>query len=387
MFKRQTTGSVVCASCGYLVGVKDDRCYHCGRRNPGLWGFAPALRSLGQDLGFVPIVTGISHRGVRRQSGDVGREHRDVGVRLSRARQLRAVEPSARSGAAPVFALNRWWTLLSAAWLHGSLLHIVLNMYWVRQLGPAVAEFYGPGRMVIIYIAGGIVGFAASSAAGMFLWFMPPMLRGGILTVGASASIFGLLGALVYYGRRGGSSVVYTQAMSYAVMMFVFGLMLPGIDNYAHAGGFLGGWLAGRLLDPLHPERINHMLIAVVVAGTVAPVDPDLTAAAGGASALLMRKPSVLITGAGGEIGHGLIDRLAADGSRSIVTLDLAPLDPELAKKVQREVTGSILDHAAARAGPVGVRGRSRLSSRRAALDPFRVLAGDGARGQRRRAR
>ena len=87
----------------------------------------------------------------------------------------------------------------------------------------------------------------------------------GILTVGASASIFGLLGALVYYGRRGGSRLVYSQAMTYAVMMFVFGLMMHGIDNYAHAGGFLGGWLAGRVLDPLHPERINHMLIAVIL--------------------------------------------------------------------------------------------------------------------------
>lgn len=57
MFKRQTSGSVVCVSCGYLVGVNDDKCYHCGRRNPGLWGFAPALRSLGQDLGFVNFVT------------------------------------------------------------------------------------------------------------------------------------------------------------------------------------------------------------------------------------------------------------------------------------------------------------------------------------------
>jgi nucleoside-diphosphate-sugar epimerase len=60
----------------------------------------------------------------------------------------------------------------------------------------------------------------------------------------------------------------------------------------------------------------------------------------------MMRKSSVLITGAGGEIGHGLIGRLADDGSRSIVTVDLAPLDPELSKKVQREVTGSILDRA-----------------------------------------
>lgn len=59
-----------------------------------------------------------------------------------------------------------------------------------------------------------------------------------------------------------------------------------------------------------------------------------------------MRPPVVLVTGAGGEIGHGLIDRLAADGSRGIVSVDLAPLDPAIGRKVHREVTGSILDRA-----------------------------------------
>ena len=60
-----------------------------------------------------------------------------------------------------------------------------------------------------------------------------------------------------------------------------------------------------------------------------------------------MRKPVVLITGASGEIGHGLIERLADDSSRGIVTLDLAPLDAPLGRKVQREVVGSILDQPA----------------------------------------
>ena len=60
-----------------------------------------------------------------------------------------------------------------------------------------------------------------------------------------------------------------------------------------------------------------------------------------------MRKPVVLITGASGEIGHGLIERLAEDSSRGIVTLDLAPLEPALARNVQREVVGSILDQPA----------------------------------------
>jgi threonine 3-dehydrogenase len=57
-----------------------------------------------------------------------------------------------------------------------------------------------------------------------------------------------------------------------------------------------------------------------------------------------MRKPVVLITGAGGEIGHGLIERLSADQTRGIVTLDLNPLEPALAARVQREITGSVLD-------------------------------------------
>jgi len=59
-----------------------------------------------------------------------------------------------------------------------------------------------------------------------------------------------------------------------------------------------------------------------------------------------VRKPVVLITGAGGEIGHGLIDRLAERGDRAIVTIDISRLDESIARKVDREVTGSILDHA-----------------------------------------
>jgi rhomboid protease GluP len=170
------------------------------------------------------------------------------------------------SGALPVFAGGRWWTVLSAGWLHGGALHILFNMMWVRQLAPATAEMYGPGRMVIIYTLGGVAGFALSSFAGAYI---PPLLvlRGGQFTVGASASIFGLLGALVYYGRRSGSSAIGNQAFSYAMIMGLFGFLMPGIDNYAHAGGFAGGYLAGRLLDPLKPERIDHIAIAVLCLG------------------------------------------------------------------------------------------------------------------------
>lgn len=263
MFKRQTSGSVVCVSCGYLVGVKDDRCYHCGRRNPALFGFAPALRSLGHDLGFVPFVTGFCAvmYAITLMYGGI---HAGGSLFNFLSPNGASLLIFGASGAVPVFELHRWWTLLSANWLHGGLLHIAFNVMFIRQMAPDVGELYGPGRMVIIYIVGGVVGFAVSTLAGQYLSFLPPPLGNSGITLGASASGFALLGSLLYYGHRTGSRHVHSQVVSMALAMFVFGLVMPGIDNYAHAGGFLGGYLVGRLLDPLKPEQINHIVIALV---------------------------------------------------------------------------------------------------------------------------
>jgi rhomboid protease GluP len=89
------------------------------------------------------------------------------------------------------------------------------------------------------------------------------MLRGALDTVGASAPILGLLGALVAYGRLGGSPMVTSQAKSYALILFVFGLIFPGVDNYAHAGGFVGGYVMARLMNPFKAERLDHLLWAM----------------------------------------------------------------------------------------------------------------------------
>ena len=264
MFKRQRTGSVVCASCGSLVGVNDEQCYSCGRRNPGLWGYAPLLRRLGNDLGFVPmIVYGCGTMYViallvtMALGGNILGNGSPLGI-LAPAESVQIMFGA--SGAYPVFGLGMWWTILSAGWLHASILHIAMNMLWVRNLGPATADLYGGPRMIIIYTAGAAGGFLLSSVLGLY----PIPKFGAPLTVGASAPIFGLLGALMYYGRRSGSSLVHAEAKGYAVAFFVFGLIFPGVDNAAHAGGFIGGYLAGMLMDPLKPERVNHMIIAVI---------------------------------------------------------------------------------------------------------------------------
>ncbi|MSO45703.1 MAG: rhomboid family intramembrane serine protease, partial [Acidobacteria bacterium] len=189
MFQRQTSGSVVCPACGSLVGVGDEKCYSCGRVNPGLWGFAPLLRRLGTDLGFVPFVIGVSGTLYVLTLIASGPDLTVIGGAMS------ILQPSSRalllfgaSGAFPVFSLDAWWTLLSASWLHGNLLHIVFNMMWVRNLGPSTAEITGPARTVVIYVVSGACGFLLSSVAGEYV--SVPMLRGADFTVGASASIF-----------------------------------------------------------------------------------------------------------------------------------------------------------------------------------------------------
>lgn len=268
MLKRQTTGSVVCPNCGRLVGVLDDRCFVCGRWNPGLWGWGPSLSRLGGDLGFGKIVIGgcvglyllaimMNPGGIRTPSG-LGGLLGFLAPGTSENLLLGA------SGGYPIFAFGRWWTVLSAAWLHGSLLHILFNMMWIRQMVPAVASMFGVGRMVIIYTVSSIAGFALTSVIFVYFRFLPGPLSGAPITLGASAPLFGLFGALYLYGQRTGNRMVSGQMVQFLMIMLVFGLVVPGIDNWAHLGGFAGGYFAARVMNPLYPEKQHHLLLGLV---------------------------------------------------------------------------------------------------------------------------
>ena len=226
------------------------------------------LRQLGNDLGFVPLVIGASTTlyalTLLLTLLTTGRVDIVGGGGFSfLAPNQYALRLFGMSGAVPVFEDGWWWTLLSATWLHGSLLHILFNMMWVRDLGPATADVVGPSRTVVIYTVSGACGFLLSSFAGYYLRIPIPLLNGAPYTMGASASIFGLLGALWHYGRMSGSSYIRGQAGYYAAVLFLMGLVMPGVDNYAHAGGFLGGYATSAFFNPLTRERGDHLLIAM----------------------------------------------------------------------------------------------------------------------------
>ncbi|MCG8461151.1 MAG: rhomboid family intramembrane serine protease [Holophagales bacterium] len=260
---RQNTGSVVCPNCGRLVGVRDAKCYQCGRPYPGLFGFAPWLNKLARDFGFAEVVIG----------GSVLMYVVSLALNPSAALEMRGLlsifSPGGAeifllgsSGAAPIFGYGRWWTVLSASWLHGGLIHIAFNLYWVRNLAPQLAEVLGTGRTILIYTAASITGFLGTSL--MALLPMPSFLRGAMFTLGASAAVCGLMGGILAYSRATGNRAAQSSVMQFGLFILIFGLVVPGIDNWAHIFGFLGGYGAAKLLRPLHDESPLHMLAGAV---------------------------------------------------------------------------------------------------------------------------
>lgn len=152
-----------------------------------------------------------------------------------------------------------WWSLVSANYLHGGILHIFFNTFAFRQLAPLVMAEYGNHRMFAIYAIGGSMGFLLSYIAGVRL------------TIGASAAVCSLMGALLYYGKsRGGiyGQVVYKQVSGWAIAIFVFGIMVPGINNWGHGGGIVAGGLLGFLLG-YHEKRRENMSHKWLSAGCV----------------------------------------------------------------------------------------------------------------------
>ncbi len=260
---RKSSGVSLCPSCGKLNSVTATVCFYCGQRNPGLWGFGPALTRLLGEGGFTRVVTAVCITAyVLSLLLDIRAALRLRGLFGILAPSGAALNALGMTGAY-AWAQGWWWTLLTAIYLHGGLLHIFFNLLWVKQLAPAVEELYGRSRLVLIFTAAGVIGFVVSNWIGV------------LFTIGASGSIFGLLGAMVSYGRsRGGTFgvAVLRQYGQWALVLFIFGFLMDGVNNVAHAGGFVGGYLAGWMLghNDQRPERGVHHLAAMATIGLTA---------------------------------------------------------------------------------------------------------------------
>jgi len=205
-----------------------------------MWGFAGPLRAFFRSWNFTNAVTAACvGLYILSLVFDPMAALRPRGLFDLFSPTLPALDALGMTGSI-AWAQGRWWTLLTAIYLHGGLLHILFNILWIRQLGPAVEEIYGPSRLVVIFTLSGIAGFVVSNSLGV------------PFTIGASGSIFGLLGAIVAFGRaRGGAfgRMVLQQYGQWALVLFILGFFMAGVNNWAHAGGFVGGFLSGLALE------------------------------------------------------------------------------------------------------------------------------------------
>jgi rhomboid protease GluP len=134
---------------------------------------------------------------------------------------------------------GQWWRVITAGFLHGGLMHIFMNSWGLLDLGRQVEMYYGVRRMIVIYVMSTIGGFALST-----IWTP-------VLSIGASAGIFGLLGAMLAMTmRHEGPAAQYLRGAytRFAVYGLAIGL-LPGlhIDNAAHVGGLAMGFAVGYI--------------------------------------------------------------------------------------------------------------------------------------------
>ena len=249
---RQTTGSMICPQCGKLISVGEEKCPFCGAWNPGLYGYAPGLQKLfGRRLDLVALIVTtciVLYVAALALQPDAIFQFRSLFSILSPG--TRALYQLGMTGGL-AWDQRWWWTLFTAIFLHGGLLHIFFNVMWIRNLGPAVSDAYGPARAFVIFMVAGAVGFLVSNMA------TPAP------SVGASGSIFGLLAALIVFGRKRGISMLTMQVGQWAVIMFVMGFLMSGVNNWAHAGGFLGGWLTATAM-PLGDEKRESPLVQII---------------------------------------------------------------------------------------------------------------------------
>ena len=248
--------SILCPNCRKLISNDEPACPYCGLARPGLHNAAGKIRNL--FFVFDPVRT-IIYVNIVFYVLSLLLDLR--GIFLS-GETFGFLSPSNQSmfllgasGSIPVIQYHRFWTLLTASFLHGGILHIVFNMMALHQLGPFVLREYGLHRFLNIYILTGIAGFAVS-----VLFNVP-------FTIGASASICGLIGAVIYYGKsRGGDygEAIYKQAVGWVVGLVVFGILFSGINNWAHGGGLLSGILLALLLgyNDKKMESARHKILA-----------------------------------------------------------------------------------------------------------------------------
>jgi len=260
----------MCPNCRAFITTHDKVCPYCServgpraveRRDPGaiMGGFIPHARFVTMIILTINVGLYLATVVFSQRAGQGG------GVLSVDGRTLYAFGAKLREA---IIGDGEWWRLVTAGFLHGGLLHIGMNSWVLFDLGAQVEEIYGGSRLIVVYFLATVFGFLLST-------FWTPAL-----SVGASAGIMGLIGAMIALGVRNRHSsagaAVRGMYVRWAVYMLIFGF-LPGlhIDNAAHIGGLAAGFGAAYLagtprIETAWSERLWRGAAAACVVVTAA---------------------------------------------------------------------------------------------------------------------
>src|SRR5580704_3022927 len=213
----------MCPNCRAFVTTSDKVCPYCQapmgpraveRRNPGeiLGGLIPQAR-------FTTVMILL------------------INTALFAAQYFSPQITTAGESVPAAYMDGQWWRLVTAGFLHGGVLHILMNSWVLFDLGAEVEMLYGTSRLIVFYFVSTITGFWTSSHLGFHT------------SVGSSAGIFGLIGAMLAFGVTDKSSLGAAVKALY-MRWVIYGLVLsfiPGVDKWAHIGGLAGGFVTGFL--------------------------------------------------------------------------------------------------------------------------------------------
>jgi len=252
----------LCPACGSLVGISATRCHQCGtsltfslaalsKKFSGLVGDTEAPVTTVLLIANI-LMLGVSWMAVASDGGGGG---------LKILWGIGGI-PTYRLGASfgpAIFYRHEWFRLITAMFLHGGLIHIGFNMMGLMQFGPALEELYGSGRFLFLYVFTGAFGFLVSA-------FM------GNLAIGASGALLGLVGAmLAVTSKRGGSYMkdLRSRLITSIVILFALGFggrgFGVGMDNAAHFGGLVSGFVLGKILADRQPMNAREHQVANIL--------------------------------------------------------------------------------------------------------------------------
>jgi rhomboid protease GluP len=256
----------LCPACGSLAGTTATKCYQCGAslRFSG----AAVTRGLSRMLPTQSPVTylvlsicclfyGISLLLTVRLGGSGGGGIFDMGGINSNI--------LIRMGSSLPFPylvqFMQPWRLVTACFLHGSLMHILFNMWVLMDIGPMLEELYGSARYLFFYVVTGIFGYVASS---IWITFKLRFEHAGmqpVPSIGASGALLGLIGLMLAASMRRNNfaaQMMRNQLLKWVVYIFVLGFIFTSTDNAAHFGGLASGFLIGRVVADRAPVDLGE---------------------------------------------------------------------------------------------------------------------------------